>query len=118
LLDNGAEIDVPGLDATPLSLAAMYGREAIVQLLLHKGACADYRAYDAGPTLLIYAAATAWGDDFPKIQNATRANIMSLLLDAGADPEDKGYGRTAWYFMSDDFKCEVMEDENHVLRRL
>lgn len=85
VIDEGADVNAPdpALGVTPLSYAALFGRDEIVTLLLQKGADAN-RANRDGGTVLHGAAFLG------------RAGIARELLKAGADPKTRNErGETA-----------------------
>jgi len=63
---------------TPLSRAAVSGHEAVVKLLLEKGAELESKDAYYGRTLLSYAAGNG------------REAVVLLLLEKGAELESKG----------------------------
>ncbi|DBA04956.1 TPA: hypothetical protein N0F65_006958 [Lagenidium giganteum] len=74
LLENGARIDMPGRDGTtPLCAAALWGNDAMVALLLDRGADITARNEGTGWTALHAAAFQEHG------------KVVRILLDRGAD---------------------------------
>ena len=55
LEEGGSDINTVNMDTPPLVLAIMYGRKAVVQLLLEEGADVDARSLRDGGTPLYYA---------------------------------------------------------------
>ena len=84
LIEDGADVDEPGIDGTtPLCCAAMWGVTKAAELLLDSGAEVNAGSPGTGATALHLAAFQSQG------------KVSMLLLAAGADPllEDKS-GRT------------------------
>jgi len=85
LIEDGADVNAPdpALGVTPLSYAALFGRDEVVAMLLQKGADAN-RANRDGGTALHGAAFLG------------RADIARELLKSGADPKKRNErGETA-----------------------
>jgi ankyrin repeat protein len=84
LLENGHDLNSKSSNGqTPLSWAASRGQEAVVKLLVEKGAELETKSKDYGQTPLLYAASRG--------QEA----VVKLLLEKGAELETKDkYGQT------------------------
>lgn len=84
-LEHGASVDVTPSGASPLSLAAAYGRTPMVTFLLEKGAAiaGTLEAAPGGPT----DDETTWRVDSPLRMAALNGHleIVKLLVDKGAD---------------------------------
>jgi ankyrin repeat protein len=66
---------------SPLHLAAHYGHSAIVELLLHNNAPVDLRSTNQMANTALHAALAG-----------RRAEVVKILLDAGADVDAKQHG--------------------------
>jgi ankyrin repeat protein len=109
LLDHNADVNVKGRSSTPLTMAAIWGRKAMVEFLLNRGADANARD-SSGGTALLTATENGFqavvevllahhadvnvhytkvnGEDTPLHKAAQRGytNLVALLLENGADP--------------------------------
>jgi uncharacterized protein len=98
LIARGAEVNAQTDEGTALMMAVWRGNPQLVKLLLDAGADVNARNR-LGNTPLVMSAARCYaemnakpGDPLP----LSAAEVMSLLLAKGADPNDVGqYGRTA-----------------------
>ena len=92
LLEAGANPDGAGIAGSPLARAAGLGDLARVRLLLSAGADPDGPDYAGRPALV----AAAWWRPRPDVGSQTWAvrlhEMLSALLDAGADPNVRGGG--------------------------
>jgi ankyrin repeat protein len=97
LLAKGAEVNVKTDEGTPLTMAASGGHPQIVKLLLDAGA--DVNTKDRlGNAALILSAGRSVAEMNPRPYEAppSSAEVMSLLLAKGADPNGRvEWGRTA-----------------------
>ena len=98
LLDGGAPIDQPGAgDATtPLLMAVINGQFDMAMFFIQRGANPNLAAAGNGATPLWAAVNTQWQPRtrFPQPQEmeqqkATYLDVMTALLDAGADPNGR-----------------------------
>jgi ankyrin repeat protein len=89
LLQSGARVNQRVGDATPLLLAAYVGDPAVVELLLRHGA--DIRVADRdGNNVLHKVISFPAGSPAREPMTAVRRDCLALLLDHGADVQQKG----------------------------
>jgi ankyrin repeat protein len=107
LVDGGADINQPtaGDGSTPLLVAAINGQFDIAMLLIEKGADPNIPSKGNAVTPLWATINTQWQPRtrFPQPQNmelqkATYLDVMSALLNAGADPNGRIQSHP-WYMV-------------------
>ena len=98
LLKAGALIDKRGFSETPLEVAAQEGSVAFTKACIAAGAAIDPRNGSTGKTPLMTAA------------HFGHANIVKLLLQAGANPRQRDpYGRTAAKIAADMNQTHIVQ---------
>jgi ankyrin repeat protein len=102
LLDNGAKIDaINGDNSTSLLLSIINGHFDIAKLLVERGADVTLPSMD-GATPLYGVVNTQWArksfqpQPSPRYEKTTYLELMTLLLDRGADPNAR-ITKDLWY---------------------